>query len=84
MIYIKTLSFNFTDTLLTQEVLPPSTHLRVDVRTRLGVRTFEGEVMWNDAERRSHVPPIAHGIRFACPVPQEMAVELFILEAMLR
>ena len=70
--------------LLTREILPPSTHLRVDVRTRRGVRTFAGEVRWNDAERRSRVPPIAHGIRFACPVPQELAVELFLLDAMPR
>ena len=70
--------------LLTQEIFPPSTPLRVDLRTRVGVGSFEGEVRWNNAERRANVPPIAHGIQFAGPVVEGLAVEVLILEAALR
>jgi hypothetical protein len=67
--------------LVTQEILPPATHLQLDLQTRQGRRAFEGDVMWNDAERRSNAPPIAHGIRFAGPVVPGLAVDLFMLEA---
>jgi hypothetical protein len=43
-----------------------------------GVRPFEGEVRWNDAERHGNNPPIAHGILFAGPVGPGLAVDLFV------
>ena len=64
--------------LLTQEIFPSCTPLRMELRTRQGVRTFKGEVRWNDATRRSDVPPIAHGIQFAAPVARGLTVDLFI------
>ena len=70
--------------LVTQEILPPSTHLRLELQTRQGGRAFEGAVVWNDAERRSTAPLIAHGIRFAGPVVPGLAVELFMSEFTLR
>ena len=70
--------------LVSPEIFPPSTALRMELRTRQGRRTFEGEVRWNNAERRANFPPIAHGIQFTGPVVQGLAVELFILEAMPR
>ena len=66
--------------LLIPEILPASTPLRLELRTRQGGRTFEGEVRWNNAERRANVPPIAHGIQFAGPVVRGLAVAL-LLEA---
>jgi len=66
--------------LLTPEIFPPSTPLRVELRTRQGGRTFEGEVRWNNAQRRANVPPIAHGIQFAGPSVQGLAVAV-LLEA---
>jgi PilZ domain-containing protein len=63
------------------EILPPATHLRLQLHTQQGVRPFEGEVRWNDAERRSNPPPIAHGIRFAGPGVRGLAVELFLGES---
>ncbi len=70
--------------LVTQEILPPSTHLRLELQARQGGRAFEGAVVWNDAERRSNAPPIAHGIRFAGPVVPGLAVELFMSEFTVR
>jgi hypothetical protein len=70
--------------LVTQEILPPSTHLRLELQTRQGGRAFEGDVVWNDAERRSNAPPIAHGIRFAGPVGSGLAVEVFMVESTQR
>jgi hypothetical protein len=64
--------------LVTQEILSPSTHLRLELQTRQGKRAFEGAVVWNDAERRSTAPRIAHGIRFAGPVVSGLAVELLL------
>ena len=66
--------------LLTSEIFPPPTPLRVELRARQGGRTFEGEVRWNDAQRRANVPPIAHGIQFAGPSVQGLAVAV-LLEA---
>ena len=70
--------------LVTREILPPSTHLRLELQARQGGRAFEGDVVWNDAERRSNAPPIAHGIRFAGPVVSGLAVELFMVESTQR
>ncbi|HWU37624.1 MAG TPA: PilZ domain-containing protein, partial [Candidatus Acidoferrum sp.] len=64
--------------LLIPEIFPPSTPLWVELRTRQGGRTFEGEVRWNNAQRRANVPPIAHGIQFAGPVAQGLAVALLL------
>ncbi len=63
------------------EILPPATHLRLQLHTHQGVRTFEGEVLWNDAERHSDNPPVAHGIRFTGPGVAGLAVELFMGES---
>jgi hypothetical protein len=70
--------------LVTREILPLSTHLRLELQTGQGGRAFEGDVVWNDAERRSNAPPIAHGIRFAGPVVPGLAVEFFMVESPLR
>jgi len=67
--------------LLTPEIFPPSTPVRVELRTRQGGHIFEGEVRWNNAQRRANVPPIAHGIQFTGPVVEGLAVEVLILEA---
>ena len=63
------------------ESLPPATHLRLQLHTHQGVRTFEGEVLWNDAERHGHNPPVTHGIRFTSPVVTGLAVDVFIGES---
>ncbi len=60
------------------EILPPAAHLRLQLQTHHGVRTFEGEVLWNDAERHSDKPSVAHGIRFTSPGVGGLAVELFV------
>ncbi len=63
------------------EILPPATHLRLQLHTHQGVRTFEGEVLWNDAERHGNNPPVAHGIRFTGPGVAGLAVDLFMGES---
>jgi hypothetical protein len=63
------------------EILPPGTHLRLHLHTHQEVRTFEGKVLWNDAERRGTTPSIAHGIEFTSPGDRGLAVDLFIGES---
>ncbi len=63
------------------EILPPTTRLQLQLHTHQGTRTFEGEVLWNDAERHSDKPPVAHGIRFTSPGVTGLAVELFMRES---
>ncbi len=63
------------------EILPPGTHLQLHLHTHQGARTFDGEVLWNDAARRSDIPPVAHSVRFSSPGVRGLAVEVFIGES---
>ncbi len=63
------------------EIIPPATRLRLQLHTHQGVRRFEGEVLWNDAQRRSDKLPVAHGVRFTSPGVGGLAVELFMGES---
>ncbi len=70
--------------LLAREALPPSTPLRLQLQTHHQPLVFEGVVVWNDAGRGAEHSSIAHGIRFTSPVPEGLAVELFLSEALPR
>jgi hypothetical protein len=63
------------------ESLPPGTHLRLQLHTHQGVRTFEGEVLWHDAAPHRDQPPVAHGVRFTGPGVRGLAVDVSIGES---
>ncbi len=70
--------------LLAREALPPATPLRLQLQTHHQPLVFEGVVVWNDSMAGAGHSSIAHGIRFTSPVPEGLAVELFLSEALRR
>ncbi len=68
--------------LLAREALPPATPLRLHLQTHHQPLVFEGGVVWNGSTSGTDQSSIAHGIRFTSPVPEGLAVELFLSEAL--
>lgn len=70
--------------LLTREALPPATPLRLHLQTHHQPLVVEGVVVWNNPMAGADQASTAHGIRFTSPVPEGLAVELFLSDAFRR
>ncbi len=70
--------------LLAREALPPATPLRLQLQTHHQPLVVEGVVVWNNSMAGAGHSSSAHGIRFTSPVPEGLAVEVFLSEASRR